>query len=712
MLYIMGCYGPFEKLSKDLRRFALKNRDFLTPIRNLKKNILPMISATAALCLFTAPSKLSLLVTAAVFAAALWSAFADCIKPPAVSSTEKKAAGMLALLTVLLGLGCFMKAWAPVGILKAVASALHISVSVLLGVLGGAGGLAGIYWVYSLFCRGIAYAGTMVETHHLKDRIPELKHNLKQNWYLPLSALSYFALSLIPSGGSLPALLAAAAIWILVSAVTEPLHRQMKNTSLWIRALSILSAAGICWAAFDGSQASWSVSARQLSDFASVADAVPAVIWGILAVLAIPFVCVCLTFFWTKLAEIVKETAVFQKMGKAEALIWGLLLATMLVFMAVCFLQSDAFYGTEFDFDILYTSDSPTLVKDNIYLAFNHPENDLRQPLFAVFAAPFAGLPYFLGRILGVSAPVQAVFTNSVQVMLLFAACWLMADLLKLNKAGRFGFLLVNCFTYNQLLFVLMMEQYIVAYFWLIFCVYLIVRDRCEHHLALWGAGGSLLTSLAVTPLMSHKNPLSDWKGWFVDMVRCGVEFAAVMLAFGRLDVILNLTGKVSSLSRFTGRELTLLDKIFQYTAFVHDCFAAPSAGISDAVTEHISWQLSMPEAIHPAGVVILILAVISALWNRKKKSSLIAGCWVLFSLVMLLGLGWGTQENGLILYALYFGWAFLILLVQLVEKIGQILRIPALLPAVCVIAAAGLAAVNIPGILEMVRFAIANFPI
>ena len=87
------------------------------------------------------------------------------------------------------------------------------------------------------------------------------------------------------------------------------------------------------------------------------------------------------------------------------------------------------------------------------------------------------------------------------------------------------------------------------------------------------------------------------------------------------------------------------------------------------------------------------------------------AAFWVAFSAVMLLILGWGTAENGLILYALYFGWAFLALLFQLVEKIGETLRVKYLTEVCSFAAAAGLLVCNIPAIMEMIEFAVMYYP-
>ena len=111
-------------------------------------------------------------------------------------------------------------------------------------------------------------------------------------------------------------------------------------------------------------------------------------------------------------------------------------------------------------------------------------------------------------------------------------------------------------------------------------------------------------------------------------------------------------------------------------------------------------------------GVAILLLVIVSAILNRDKMSSLLAAGWAAFSIVILLILGWGTKENGLILYALYFGWAFLLLLFQLVEKISDKLNMKFLVPVFSIGCAAALAAVNIPAVVEMVNFAIAYFPV
>ena len=73
--------------------------------------------------------------------------------------------------------------------------------------------------------------------------------------------------------------------------------------------------------------------------------------------------------------------------------------------------------------------------------------------------------------------------------------------------------------------------------------------------------------------------------------------------------------------------------------------------------------------------------------------------------------LGWGTQENGLILYALYFGWAFWVLLYQLAEALCAFLRRPGLLPVLTIGAAGVLLLINLPAMGQMVSFLVTHYP-
>lgn len=694
---------------------AVKMINFSTAAKNIKKNLWLLFSTMAVLCLFLSPSLTSLILTVAIFASVVVAAAFNIAKPAIPSVRNEKIGSILfAALIAYMGFDTFNTTWTPSSKVAALAGALGMTTPVLLMIVGAVGCIVGLYAVYVLSCWIMSLSiRSMQERLPVQDKA-EINANLKRNWYFPISAMAFFCLRVTLTLGYLIGLLLAFVIVIIISTQISSIFGQVKKSNIAFKALSIATAVGICFAGQESFYADWSLSskAQALEAMLPITIDIPGTISVFGAVAAIPFVYFCVLLFWNCIERVLRESRIFSEIKTAEWIVYGILLIAMLGYMVFSFAQSQAFYGTELSYDIIYTSDSPSLVKGNVYLALTHPENDLRQPLFAVFAGPFVGIPYLLARVIGASATVQAILMNSAQLLMLFAANFMLAKMLKLDSVKRICFMLLTSCTYTQLLFTLMMEQYIVAYFWLIFCLYLIAENQQPERIALWGAGGTLLTSMILLPFMSAKSPIKDFKAWVMDMVKYGLEFVALMLVFCRFDVIFHLMSRISFLSSFTGKTVTLADKIYQYTEFIRSCFVAPNAGVNTTAFDHISWQLNPATGINFTGILILILVVISAIWNRDKKSSLLAAGWVGFSVIMLLGLGWGTKENGLILYALYFGWAFLVLLFQLIEKVESKLNIKFLVPVVTMIAVVALLTINIPAIIEMVNFAITYYPV
>lgn len=604
--------------------------------------------------------------------------------------------------------------WTSSGKLAALASTLHSTTPILLLIIGMVGCVVSFYAMYKLLRRIITWG-----TRLFKERLPvqeksEIVANLKRNWYFPISAMAYFCLNATLTLEYFVGLLLGFMIALVVASQIPSIFGLAKQNCKWLHVVAIMTALGICWSGQSSFYADWidCSKTQTLEAMLPILIDVSVVISVLGAVVAIFFVYICVLVFWKEMTKIISNNGIFDDVNIPERITYSILIVVSVILVVFSFAQTEAFYGTEYFYDIIYTSDSPSLVKGNVYLALNHAENDIRQPLFAVFAAPFVGISYLVEKLFGASSSVQAILVDVVQVIMMFVANFMLAKMMKLNPLKRVCFMLLTSCTYMSLLFTLMMEQYIVAYFWLIFCIYLISENQRPEKIALLGAGGTLLTSMVLLPFVSDKNPVRNFREWSTDMFKFGLEFVAVMLMFCRFDVIFNLTTKISELSEFTGRNLTLMDKIYQYISFIASCFVAPDAGVNTTAEDYISWQMNPVSNINFMGITILLFVIVSAILNRDKKSSLLSAGWVVFSVVMLLGLGWGTKENGLILYALYFGWAFLVLLFQLIEKIEDKLNVKFFIPVFSIGCTIVLAAVNIPAIMEMVRFAITYFPV
>lgn len=683
--------------------------------KNIKSNIGLLFSTFVMLCLFLSPTLISLILIVAIFLTILIVVAFDIEIPPVICEKKAKTYSvLLTLLTLCIGFYAFRTRWSPSGKVAELAESVGMSASTFLLIVSSVGCFLGAYAMYMLFYRIVLWSVILFKNHFPVQNKSEIKSNLKKNCFFVISAMAFFLLNSNLTLGCVIGLGIAFMIVILFTSQTPSLRSYTKIQNKVLRILSVITAIGICLACQESFCLYWSVISKNQTLGATLPIEVDiiAVVSIIGVVGAMYFVYFWVLVIWSSITEPLKEAVNFGKTKIPESVAYILFLIVALGFMVFSFSQTQAFYGTEFYYDIIYTSDSPCIVKENVYLDLMDFENDLRQPLFAVFAAPFTGIPYLMAKLIGATASVQAMLINSVQIIMLFAANLILAGMLKLNPLKRFCFMLLTCCTYTQLLFTLMMEQYIIAYFWLILCIYLISEKQKPDRIALWGAGGTLLTGMILLPFMSDNSPIRNFKAWFMDMVKYGLEFAVLMLAFCRFDLVLSLTPQLSRFIKFTGKSVTFADKFCQYTNFIKGCFIAPDAEANNITFDYISWQMSTVTGIDFAGVLILILVVFSAIWNRDKKSSRLAAGWVGFSLVVLLGLGWGTKENGLILYSLYFGWAFLVLLFQLVEKIESKLNIRFLIPVFSACAVITLLVINIPAITEMIDFAITYYPL
>lgn len=543
--------------------------------------------------------------------------------------------------------------------------------------------------------------------------------NLSRNWYFPLSALAFFwpqvQWMIEPKVWHL-SLLFVFLIMLGVASQVRDLWQPVR-TLPWFWALyALFSALGVCWrgqryAADVLAAADW---LQALQTAHPGFDLVRLGSYG-LALGGVFFAVIAMAAFWGKLRALLKEVRLFSGLRLWERVGYALLALALVLLTARLFMLSTAFYGYDAGgYDVLYTSDSGALVHNMGYLFLTFPENDLRQPLFAVFASPFLGAPYLVSQLCALPLTYEAILLNSVQVLMLVCANLMLAQMLKLSPLHRLCLMLLTTFTYSQLLALVMMEQYITAYFWLMLTLLLLTSGYRDERLPLYGAGGTLLTSLFFTPLASPHLPWRAPKAWFVDMLRCAGEFLLLLLAFGRFDVLYTLFDKIVSLSKFAGESVPLVERFYQYTGFIHDCFLSPAATAGTCTTTpqaHISWMLEPVEGINMVGLLLLALVLVSALLNHSNRTSRIALCWIAFSMVLLIGLGWGTKENGLILYALYFGWAYLVLLFQLVQRIADILRAPWLVPLLSAAYIAVLIVANVPGMEALLAFATDYFP-
>lgn len=157
--------------------------------------------------------------------------------------------------------------------------------------------------------------------------------------------------------------------------------------------------------------------------------------------------------------------------------------------------NTTAFYGSGYN-DVIYGSDSYTLTSSNVWLSLFQRQNDLRQPLYMLTAAPFMGIAYILGIILNCFyVNGLAIAYAFVQALLLVWSIWLLSHLISDNDIIRSLIILILSVSYPAIVFSLCLEQYVSSFFWLIMAVVAVMYDQKKADLMIIGAANGLLTS-------------------------------------------------------------------------------------------------------------------------------------------------------------------------------------------------------------------------
>ena len=390
---------------------------------------------------------------------------------------------------------------------------------------------------------------------------------------------------------------------------------------------------------------------------------------------------------------------------RAERLFVLIGTALAIVAITLAYNSTSAFYGAK-PYDVVYTTDSGNLISTNAYLFVNAYENDIRQPMFAVFSMPFSAVAMLLSKLLFFVPHAYALALASLQALLMLFCFTLLARVLKLQGADRLVFLLLLAVSYPTLLFALAFEQYAFSVFWVIVLLYAWQEKEEPRTMLFVAASGSLLTSGAFFPLLfDEKNAPKRLRA----LVSAGLSFLAVFILFGRVPLLNRAVETARDISSFAGG-VGFAARALQYLSFVSACFARPAAGIDLAAYAHASYQMHAATSINWPGFTLLLLAAVSAVLYRKDARMRVFSLWAGFSLVLLFLIGWGASENGMVLYTLYFFWAFAALLYMLFQRVLS--RRPKLRAGLAALAVAALACVNTLGIIDLIRFGMRYYPI
>lgn len=414
------------------------------------------------------------------------------------------------------------------------------------------------------------------------------------------------------------------------------------------------------------------------------------------------------TLFYAFIDRFCRFAADWRRGGDAIEL-WYLAVCAAAAVLALSIIYSvtNIFYSSGISYDVVYTTDSTILVDSNAYLNLCADQNDIRQPLFGLFSMPFAVAAMLVSKLLFFVPNGYPIALGVVQILLMAIAGLMLARLMRLSGGAKILFLILISVTYPALLFALNMEQYVFATFWVILLVYFDQTDAADREFCYIAATGSLLTNGVLFPLLLRARGL--WAN-VKALLFAAIKLLVLLIVFGRLQLLRSAVASIADLLSFAGAHVGFENRLLQFFNFVAACFARPAAGVDVTSFPHVSYQLEPVRALNFAGAALLAAVAAGFALNWRDRFARICAGWVAFSFALLCLVGWGTSENGLILYTLYFSWAYVSLAFLLVEKALQRWK-----RARYAAYAAGIAAlvwINLPGIYELIRFGIQYYPV
>lgn len=369
--------------------------------------------------------------------------------------------------------------------------------------------------------------------------------------------------------------------------------------------------------------------------------------------------------------------------------------------------------------NLLFTADTQFIIDTDAYNNINAKENDIRQPLFGLFALPYTIVPKLISDI--TFDEIYPFLIAIVQGFMVFVTIILLEKVMKLQGITRLLFMLFLTFTYPTVLFLVNMEQYVIHVFYLVLFIYMVLNKIKDKDLLYIMATGTLITTGILFPLLGEKK---NFKESIKNIFFTFLKFAAILIITGKIIFYTpdQLKGQIDNLSIYTSSTSEAVDYATQanmYTNFALNTVIAPQIKseegilaskimIRDDLTVRIvayNYKVQQTEntSTNVFGLLILSIVVLGFILNRKDAFCKICFAWVLFSVFLLLIVGYGASENGFILYSYYFSWAFVCLIFKLFELLLK--KWPKIKNTIYTVAIIPMAIINFYGIYQLIIF-------
>ena len=513
----------------------------------------------------------------------------------------------------------------------------------------------------------------MVKTNNVYQLMKEHFVNLWNNIWFVVSAccfyLSLYARDEIRKRAIILAVVAA----VIIAILSTKLKNVILNSNKYVLILSVLCVLGSN-NYYEGLRGILLESSRFLG-LCSYLVFSPSLLASTVVCLSwigsFPFFMTVFCYLYQWITDnIIKELK--KEWNRTDVIIFLSALGIILLLIVLLFNTSSCFYTTVTSYDVVYTADTPVFISGDVWTNLFHGENDYRQPLFAIVSAPFFSPFYLVKRLVPGTFYFMAVWVCLIHASLMIVSSYLISTIIISKRKNRWLFVGLYMSMYSSLLFVVMMEQFTVATFWVLIMVYSVCNQKKNGELAWMCATGSLTTSIVLLPFVCFKNEM--WNNLIQQMIvtiKNGIKFflyyLCVVCLFTRYDAIKQFIDRVMT-PGFVSTDKHA--RLIQFLNFPYTCFLEPNSEVID-YGGHMAWFMKSTDNVNKLSVIILLISLCGGILYLCGKKGFITiherilggfvTTWILFSVFVLYIYGWGTGEGALVLYSLYFGWAYFI---------------------------------------------------
>lgn len=415
------------------------------------------------------------------------------------------------------------------------------------------------------------------------------------------------------------------------------------------------------------------------------------------AVLCVPFLYVGWRWLYAKFMPGIVRF--FQSLTRAEwlyfSLFWGLgaILLVTISFQTSVFTFPMPLEKPDEEFPMgISVSDSALLINGDTFCNNTSSANDVRQPLFAIFSAPFAMFSHIMASTLWLTLPgvFEYKYIYAVAIAFWQIGAFAVVGLLIRRIVASFtdesfswAVAFLYSVTWSTVIFALTVEQYAFSLLALIiFIAYSVLihqkqsdevqqENSLNFSLIAMAAIGTITTSLIPVVYFTAATAKK-----FKSFINQTIEIIAVglgsVIVFSKFGLLFNLNQRVEALSAYADMDSSQLgpvSKIQQYLHFVYSTFFSPAVFYKHGVVLEVLPQ-DIPVTVYIGSILISAACALGFILFFKNRFVQCSALWILFGFFLMGVMGWGSRENGMALYASYFAWAYIPLAVLPIFKI------------------------------------------